>query len=336
MVRAESINAEISSSDEYDSITQHAALVDRSDAGRLRVSGEDAVDLLNRLSTNNLEKLTPERGMRTVLTNNKGRIIDLLSIIPTGDSLLVLTSPGRQQQVADWIEFYTFVEDVTVQDITDDTAMLAIVGPDSPEAIHHALGVDVDHHELFSPMTVDALDGASLVRTDHFNLPTFELIGNIQAKEDAIALFNQRDVKLVSDTTAENLRISKAVPAATGELTEDFNPLEAGLRPHISFNKICYIGQEVVSRLNAYEKVQKHLVTLEWKNENGAPVQGTSLTVDGKKIGQLTSVGTPPDDALGLALGYVRKAHVEPGTSVVAESGDGAITLTVTGLSGEG
>lgn len=336
MVRAESINAKFSLSDEYEAITQRAALVDRSDAGLLRISGEDAADLLNRLSTNNLENLTPERGMRTVLTTNKGRIIDLLSIIPTGDSLLVLTSPGRQQQVADWIEFYTFVEDVTIQDITDDTAMLAIVGPESGEAIQRALGVNVDQLELFSPMTVDALDGASLVRTDLFNLPTFELIGNTQAKEQAIALFNQHGIKPVSDTTAENLRISKAVPAATGELTEGFNPLEAGLRSHISFNKICYIGQEVVSRLNAYEKVQKHLVTLEWKNENGAPVPGTSLTVDGKNVGQLTSVATPDDDALGLALGYVRKAHVESGTSVVAESADGAVKLTVTGLSGEG
>ncbi|MCH7802272.1 MAG: hypothetical protein IIC24_12135, partial [Chloroflexi bacterium] len=168
-----------------------------------------------------------------------------------------------------------------------------------------------------------------------FNLPNFELIGNIWVAKHAIALFDQDGVKLVSDTTAENLRISKAVPAATGELTEDFNPLEAGLRSHISFNKICYIGQEVVSRLNAYEKVQKRLVTLEWRNENGAPVPGTSLTVDGKNAGQLTSVAKPDEDALGLALGYVRKAHVESGTSVVAESADGAVTLTVTGFSGE-
>ena len=336
MVRAESTNTRPSSSDEYESITHHAALVDRSDTGRLRVSGEDAVDLLNRLSTNNLENLTPEKGMGTVLTTSKGRIIDLLTIIPTGDSLLVLTSPGRQQQVADWIEVYTFVDDVTVQDITDDTAMLAIVGPESAEAVQRALGVNVEQLELYSPMTVDSLDGASLVRTDHFSLPTFELIGNLWVTEHAIALFNQHGVQPVSDTTAENLRIAKAIPAATGELTEDFNPLEAGLWSHISFNKICYIGQEVVSRLNAYEKVQKHLVTLAWGTENGAPVPGTSLTVDGKTVGQLTSVGTPDDDAPGLALGYVRKAHVESGTSVVAETADGAVTLTVTGLSGEG
>jgi glycine cleavage system aminomethyltransferase T len=73
---------------------------------------------------------------------------------------------------------------------------------------------------------------------------------------------------------------------------------------------------------------------LEWDSEQGAPIAGTPLTVDGKKAGQLTSVGTR-EDAKGIALGYVRKAHVESGTSVVAESSDGAVTLTVTGFSGE-
>jgi len=95
MVRAEPTDARPSSSDEYETMTQHAALVDRSDVGRLKVSGTDALDLLNRLSTNNLEHFTPDKCMGTILTNNKGRIIDLLTIIPTGDSLLVLTSPGR-------------------------------------------------------------------------------------------------------------------------------------------------------------------------------------------------------------------------------------------------
>jgi len=212
--------------------------------------------------------------------------------------------------------------------------MLAIVGPESFEAIQSVLGIDVGETEAFSVVESETLNGATLMRTDHFNLPTFELIGDPKSIADAIASFDDLNIKLVSQATAENLRISMAVPSATGELTEDFNPLEAGLRSHISFNKICYIGQEVVARLDAYEKVQKHLVTFEWERIHGAPIAGTALTVDGKNAGQLTSVGTREDEK-GFALGYVRKAHVEPGTSVVAESSDGPVTLTVTALSGE-
>ena len=145
--------AESRPSSEIESATSHAALIDRSDVGRLRVSGDDATDLLNRLSTNNLELLTPGQGMNTVLTTAKGRIIDLLSIIPSDDSLLILTSPGRQQQVADWIEFYTFIEDVTVQNITDDTAMLAIVGPESAEAIPASVRATASADPVISTVT---------------------------------------------------------------------------------------------------------------------------------------------------------------------------------------
>ena len=88
---------------------------DMSHFGRLTVSGSDAIDLLNRLSTNDLEQLAPGQGMSSVLTTNKGRIIDLLHVLHRDEDLLVLTSPGTQQKVADWIEFYTFIEDVSVE-----------------------------------------------------------------------------------------------------------------------------------------------------------------------------------------------------------------------------
>ena len=96
--------------------------------GRLVVSGSDAIDLLNRLSTNDLEQLQPGHGMSSVLTTNKGRIIDLLHVLHRGEDLLVLTSPGTQQKVADWIEFYTFIEDVSVKDVSDDTVERLYIG----------------------------------------------------------------------------------------------------------------------------------------------------------------------------------------------------------------
>lgn len=319
---------------DYESLRHTAGLVDRSSTGRLRVSGEDASDLLNRLSTNNLEHLTTETGLATVLTTNKGRIIDLLYVLPAPDALLVLTSANRQKQVADWIEFYTFVEDVTVEDLTEDTAMLAVCGPDSQDAIRRALNTNVESLALFSPLQIDDLAGATLVRTDHFNIPTFELMAPREGVERAVDLFDQRGLEMVPESTAENLRVAMGVPSAAGELTEEFNPLEAGLRPHISFNKICYIGQEVVARLNAYEKVQRHLLTLEWEDEHRVPAAGLPLTSGGKEVGKLTSVGARRGSK-GVALGYVRKAHVELGTTLAVEADDAPLTLTVTGFSGE-
>ena len=116
--------------DEYGALTEGAGLLDRSHVGRLSVSGEDALDLLNRLTTNDLTPLTsPGQGTATVLTTPKGRILALLVVLTVSDGLLLLTSPQNRRKVADWIDFYTIMDDVTVHDETEETAMVAVIGP---------------------------------------------------------------------------------------------------------------------------------------------------------------------------------------------------------------
>ena len=101
--------------EEYEAATLAVAAADRCYVGRLKIAGADALDLLNRLSTNDLLSITEAgQGASTVLTTNKGRIVDLLTLVRLDDHLLALTGPGNQQKVAEWIDFYTFGEDVTV------------------------------------------------------------------------------------------------------------------------------------------------------------------------------------------------------------------------------
>ena len=121
-------NVLLTPEDEYRALTSGVGVVDRSDVGRLIVTGDDALDLLNRLSTNELATLEVGSGAATVLTTNKGRIVDLLHVHRDEDRLIVFTSPGSQQRVAEWIDFYTFVEDVAVEDVTRETAMLSLTG----------------------------------------------------------------------------------------------------------------------------------------------------------------------------------------------------------------
>ena len=110
-------------------------LLDRSYIGRLKVTGADGMDLLDRLTTNKLDDLVVTgQGMPTVLTSNKGRILDVLYVLKRDDHLLVLCGPESRQKAVDWIDFYTFAEDVSIQDITEGTAMLAIMGPQAPRS----------------------------------------------------------------------------------------------------------------------------------------------------------------------------------------------------------
>ena len=115
---------------EYTAATTAVGIHDASYMGRLKAIGEDSLDLLNRMSTNKVIDLGIGDGAVTVLTTDRGRIVDVLGVVNQGDYVILLTSPGRQQPVIDWLDKYTIMEDLVIEDITSETAMLAVVGPD--------------------------------------------------------------------------------------------------------------------------------------------------------------------------------------------------------------
>ena len=116
---------------EYAAATTAVGVHDSSYMGRLKATGEDSLDLLNRLSTNKVVDLSAGEGAVTVLTTDRGRIIDVLGVVNQGGQVMLLTSPGRQQAVIEWLDKYTIMEDLTVEDVTSETTMLALVGPDA-------------------------------------------------------------------------------------------------------------------------------------------------------------------------------------------------------------
>ena len=320
--------------EEYEAITQRAGLIDRSHIGRLKLTGVDCLDLLNRLSTNNLELLTESwQGMGTVLTNSKGRIIDLLTVLRLDDDLLVLTGPGTRQKVADWIEFYTFVEDVSVADETEVTAMFSVVGPKAAQVVGDVFNAEIANLGMLQSRRISLGGNRLLVaRTDSLGLLGYDLF---VASEIAQKLWTQlleagvsRNMKPVGMSAVETVRIERGVAFEGTELTEEYNPLEANLREHISFNKGCYIGQEVVARLDTYEKVQKYLVGLSWESGD-APTPGARVTLNGKRVGSVTSAVWSEALGKGIALGFVRKAQAEPGNQLIVESGNGELAATV-------
>ncbi|MCY3638254.1 MAG: folate-binding protein YgfZ, partial [Chloroflexi bacterium] len=244
--------------EEYDALTKGVALVDRSHLGRLKVSGADAIDLLNRLSTNKLDDLAVGDVMGTVLTTNKGRIIDLLYVLRQDDHLLVMTGPDTCQRVAEWIDFYTFIEDVVVEDVTDSAAILSLVGASVPHKF-----AELSDVPLFSSVSDSFGDIDTLVlRTDFLGGFACDLIVAAENEEALCATLTEFGALPVGSYALELVRIERGVAGYGSELCEDYNPLEAGLIDFISFNKGCYIGQEVVARLNTYDKVQRKLARL--------------------------------------------------------------------------
>ena len=325
-------NGALSVEDEHHAVREGVGLVDRSAVGRLRITGEDAVDLLDRLSTNQMQGLALGRGLYTVLTNNKGRVVDLIFVLSLDGHLLVLTGPDERTKVAEWIDFYTFTEDVSVEDVTDETGQLALVGPKAAVLLEELCGLDVLETYESASVAIAGVE-VTVVRTDFLKQPVYEIVlpsDGLDAVREA-ALGSGLGIAPVGDTTLDLVRIEQGVPVQGRELTDEANPLEAGLIDHISFNKGCYIGQEVVARLNTYDKVQRSLVGVSW-DLDAAPEVGADLFAEDKKVGVLTSTSKSNRLNRGIGLGLVRNAHSEPGVVLVAGSPEGPTTVVVEGL----
>ncbi len=278
------------------------ALYDRSHWGRIQVAGRDRLKFLHNQSTNSFNDLQPGQGRDTVILTSTARTIDLVSAYVSEAEVLLLVSPNRRQKLMQWLDRYIFFGDqVQLTDITASTAALSLIGPES-QALLEKLGVTTlpetagDHGlSAIAGTEVRLAAGSGLV------IPGYTLI---LAATEAAELWQQFVVAgavAMGDRVWEQLRIQQGRPKPDAELTEDYNPLEAGLWHTISLNKGCYIGQETIARLNTYQGVRQEL----WGVKLSAPVAvGTPVILEESKVGILTSLTETATGPLGLA--YVK------------------------------
>ena len=310
---------------EYRAITEAAGLHDSSYIGRLKASGDDALDLINRLSTNGIVNLAPGQGAPTILTTDRGRILDLLGVVNTGDYTLVITSPGCQQTVIDWLDKYTIMEDLTVQDISGETAMFTVCGPTSEAALAKVLQPTQDGSDLAAMGPYSVLTGAIegreilVVRRPLGDLTAFDLLADADVAPQVWKVLVDSGITPVGVEAFNAALVQNAIPRYGRELGDDYNPLEAGLIGSVDFAKGCYIGQEVIARLDTYQKVQRYLVRLRF-SEDAEVEEGTGLVQEGRNIGKVTSLATIPSTGKLVGLGYVRTAGANPGTTLALAS----------------
>ena len=292
-------------------------LFDRSDWGHIRLTGADRVRFLHNQTTQDIQQLSASQGAHTVFVTSTGRTIDLTTVYVEEDSLLVVTSPDMAQQLYDWMDRYIFFSDkVTLTNESEQTFMFTLLG-DRSDDIASKLGASalVDappfSHQKISVADVDV----SVAVGSDLAIAGYTLWGDL-AHAQAIwqALIS---AGATAGTAAQwnGLRIRQGRPMPKKELTEDDNPLEAGLWHSVSFEKGCYIGQETIARLNTYKGVKKRL----WGLALQEPVDiGATVWLDENKIGKVTSL--TDDESNPLALAYLRTKAGGEGLSVTVDN----------------
>ena len=302
---------------EYRAAREDAVLADRSELGRLEITGKDALDLLHRLTTNDIRSLGPGQGTAAVFLTSKGRIVDLVTLHRLDVRLLCLTGPGRAAAVAGHIDRYTFREEVEVEDRSGSDGTLGIFGARASGRVAALFGPEAAGRPLHHPIAA-GIEGISVVmaRASPLAGGGYHLIaeaGDIPALRAAI-LRRAPGLVVAGPVCMEVLRIEAGHPATGRELTEEYNPWEARLDDAISLTKGCYVGQEVVARLNTYKKVSKLLVRI--RVDGGLPAPGALLESAGQPLGVLTSAARVPGQERVVALGYVRDEDAAQGREI--------------------
>ncbi len=298
------------------------ALCDRSHWGRLVVSDDERLRFLHNQSTNDFQKLKPGQGCDTVFVTSTARTIDLVTAYVMEDVVLLLVSPNRRQQLMEWMDRYLFPMDrVELKDISNQSATFSLIGPES-DALLQKLGIELpigeayaSHQELkLGEIPVRVAVGSGLT------LPGYTLIISADDAAKLWQMLIEAGAIPMGDRLWEQLRIEQGRPTPDRELTDDYNPLEAGLWQTISFSKGCYIGQETIARLNTYKGVKQQL----WGIRLSAAVQpGSVVTVEGDKVGTLTSFTETDQGPIGLA--YIRTKAGGVGLKVQVAEVEGEI-----------
>jgi folate-binding protein YgfZ len=294
--------------------------------GVLRATGADRLDLLHRLSTNATRDLQAGQETSTILTSDKGRIVEVVRVLAFDQHLLLVLNDAEAERARLFLDRYTIMDDFVAEDVSSSYTVLGLYGTGARSIVSSLIGGEAPNAGSFGHVALEEGEFIALRDARLNGSSGFLLLVSAALAESLMEQLRGAGVIEIDEATYQTLRIESGIPVAESELSEQYNPLEAGLSTMISWTKGCYIGQEVIARLDTYDKVQRHLVGLLFDGELAVGGDETIelLSDEGKKIGLVTSAAWSPALDRPIALAYVRTQHAIPGTTleaVVADDG---------------
>lgn len=292
---------------DHRTLREGCGLLDRSERGKLALSGGDAVEFLNGQVTNELIGLAAGEGCYAAFLTHKGKMLgDLRILVPLSApaELLLDTERVALQGLFDMIRRFKVGYDVELHKRTLERALLSLIGP-AADSVTGAVLSDVEHASV--ELSVNGV-GALAVRTD----VGVDLLCAAEDAPQLTAALLARGARTVGEDAAECLRIERGRPRYGIDLDDSVIPEEAGLNERaVSFTKGCYVGQETVARLHWRGRPNRHLRGLRLSEPTAT---GAELRLGERVLGRVASTTISP--ALGpIALALLRR-EVEPGARV--------------------
>jgi tRNA-modifying protein YgfZ len=284
--------------------SQHATFFDLFGRAKFRITGTDRLRFLSGQITNDLRKASEASAIEACILTAKGKTEAHIYVSASGDSFLVDAAADLREGLKVRLERYVIADDVQIEDVTDQFSLF------------HALSQQ--------PPTVE---NGRIVSVRRFAEPGWDVWGDAAQHRVWLEKLSSRWALCDSDA-AEVMRIEQGIPRWGGELTNDIIPIEANLEQRaIDYQKGCYIGQEVISRIKMSGQTNKRLCGL--ISLDNLPLQpGMKLAAPsaaGKEAGWITSATRSKQIGKEIALGYVKRGFNSAGTKLdVLAAGDSA------------
>jgi folate-binding protein YgfZ len=264
--------------------------------GVVMLTGQDRLDLLNRMSTNDLSDLPSGYWKRTILTNALARIVDVVTVFSRDANTMLVTSPGKAGNILAWLSGYIFFQDDVQVNLPDlDFGFWGIYGP---EAGKRLVELEIAQDPPSSGKFLDP-EGGIIWPVDRPAPGGLQLLLSGNAEARTAEQLDTANLPAVQEAY-EILRIESGMPSPGFEITEETIPLEVGFWDEVSFSKGCYIGQEILARMESRGQIARRLVLVRL---SGPLPHGSAIFDQGRIVGRLTSVANSPKLGwIGLAL----------------------------------
>lgn len=273
--------------------------------------GRDTLDLFNRISTNDLPKNLQDV-WTTILITDKAKIIDVVNVFQDNQKYFVEVSAPSFTKVRKWIEQFIITEEVIVSEPDHNLEKFSFFGDMANMAMESLV--------LFEGIWGTIGDISCIVYKDPlFHTNVWNLYVPENNREQLKGILTTLIGKEANADLFEIFRIEQGSPISGKELTDHLNPLEAGLAKYVSTTKGCYLGQEVVARIQNYRKLQRILVNLSSSSEIKA---GSKIFHNESQIGWVTSACFSPAFEKWICLAYVKLQYLRQKIGIVDGEGN--------------
>lgn len=321
---------------EYQALQEGAGLVDLSHRQRLRITGRDRRTWLHGQVTQDVNNLPEWRGAYSTIITAQGKMVCDLRIFALPDALILDVPAGTAEPMAQYLDRFLIMERADIEDLTEAWACLSLQGPLSPCVLDATLGEDSSRIEAWGARQGE-FEGQPVYysRTRKIGEDGFDLVLPSELAPSLWAALCQGRREFAVHSVgwqALNIRrVEAGIPWWGEELDSTLVPFEARLDSAIHLHKGCYVGQEIIARIDARGHVN-NLLTGFLVQGRTLPARGTEIHSEGKRVGRVSTALQSLRLNRPIALGYLRRELQDPGTRVQALTPEGPVDLEVTPL----